>query len=139
MSGAQPKACQLLGCVGVVAEVSEEAAKKRHSQGWCQELIYDLNQLIARIRECREKKIAISLGYVGNVVDVWFEESLVSVNRKLNFITFFSRERLAKEKDVLVDLGSDQTSCHNPYHGGYYPVQVIEKNIFFISSSDWFN
>ena len=73
MSGAQPKACQLLGCIGVVAEVSEEAAKKRHSQGWCQELIYDLDQLIVRIRECREKKISISLGYVGNIVNLWFE------------------------------------------------------------------
>ncbi|CAF1123290.1 unnamed protein product [Rotaria sordida] len=104
MSGAQPKACQLLGCIGVIAEVSEEAAKKRYDQGWCQELIYDLNQLINRIRECREKKLATSIGYVGNVVDVW--------------------ERLANEKEILVDLGSDQTSCHNPYQGGYYPVQL---------------
>jgi urocanate hydratase len=131
MSGAQPKACQLLGCIGVVAEVSEEAAKKRYSQGWCQELIYDLNQLIDRIRDCREKKISISLGYVGNVVDVWFEEFFFCIDRELSF--FSSRERLAKEKELLVDLGSDQTSCHNPYHGGYYPVQVIEKNAFFIS------
>ncbi|CAF1050071.1 unnamed protein product [Adineta steineri] len=104
MSGAQPKACQLLGCIGVVAEVSEEAAKKRHDQGWCQELIYDLSELIERIRECRTKKLATSIGYVGNVVDVW--------------------ERLATEKETLIDLGSDQTSCHNPYHGGYYPVQL---------------
>ncbi|UJR09861.1 hypothetical protein I4U23_014083 [Adineta vaga] len=104
MSGAQSKACQLLGCIGVIAEVSEEAAKKRHNQGWCQELIYDLNQLIDRIRECREKKISRAIGYVGNVVDVW--------------------ERLATEKETLVDLGSDQTSCHIPYHGGYYPVQL---------------
>ncbi|CAF1331733.1 unnamed protein product [Rotaria magnacalcarata] len=104
MSGAQPKACQLLGCVGVIAEVSEEAARKRYNQGWCQELIYDLNQVVARIRECREKKLGTSIGYVGNVVDLW--------------------ERLAKEKDTLVDLGSDQTSCHTPYQGGYYPVQL---------------
>ncbi|CAF0874549.1 unnamed protein product [Adineta ricciae] len=104
MSGAQPKACQLLGCVGVIAEVSEEAAKKRHAQGWCQELIYDLNQLVDRIRVCREKKLSTSIGYVGNVVDLW--------------------ERLAQEKDNLVDLGSDQTSCHDPYTGGYYPVQL---------------
>ncbi|CAF2904808.1 unnamed protein product [Rotaria sp. Silwood2] len=104
MSGAQPKACQLLGCIGVIAEVSEEAAKKRYDQGWCQELIYDLNQLIARIRECREKKLATSIGFVGNVVDVW--------------------EHLANEKETLVDLGSDQTSCHDPYQGGYYPVQL---------------
>ncbi len=87
MSGAQPKACQLLGCIGVVAEVSEEAAKKRYDQGWCQELIYDLNQLIDRIRNCREKKLGISLGYVGNVVDVWFEEFLL-YSWKIEF--FFS-------------------------------------------------
>jgi urocanate hydratase len=71
MSGAQPKACQLLGCIGVIAEISEEAAKKRHAQGWCQELIYDLDQLIARLSECRQKKIGISIGYVGNAVDLW--------------------------------------------------------------------
>lgn len=84
MSGAQPKACQLLGCIGVVAEVSEEAAKKRHSQGWCQELIYDLDQLINRIRECREKKIGISLGYVGNVVNLWFEHVSLDLPRENN-------------------------------------------------------
>jgi len=89
MSGAQPKACQLLGCIGVVAEVSEEAAKKRYSQGWCQELIYDLNQLIDRIRDCREKKISISLGYVGNVVDVWFEEFFFCIDRELRCFFFF--------------------------------------------------
>lgn len=71
MSGAQTKACQILGCIGVVADVSEEAAMKRYSQGWCEELIYDLNKVIERIRECREKKIATSIGYVGNVVDLW--------------------------------------------------------------------
>lgn len=74
MSGAQPKACQLLGCIGVIAEVSEEAAKKRYNQGWCEELIYDIKQLIQRIRECREKKLTTSIGYVGNIVDVWLEE-----------------------------------------------------------------
>jgi urocanate hydratase len=78
MSGAQPKACQLLGCIGVVAEVSEEAAKKRHEQGWCQELIYDLTKLIERIRECRKNKITTSIGYVGNVVDVWLVNYLVN-------------------------------------------------------------
>ncbi|CAF2899434.1 unnamed protein product [Rotaria sp. Silwood2] len=104
MSGAQCKAAQLLGCIGVIAEVSEEAAQKRHSQGWCQELLYDIDKLIERIRECRNKQIATSIGYVGNIVNIW--------------------ERLAIEKEMLVDLGSDQTSCHNPYHGGYYPVQL---------------
>jgi urocanate hydratase len=71
MSGAQSKACQLLGCIGVIAEMSDEAAKKRHEQGWCQELIYDLGQLMARVSECRAKKIASSIVYVGNIVDVW--------------------------------------------------------------------
>jgi urocanate hydratase len=75
MSGAQPKACQLLGCIGVIAEISEEAARKRHEQGWCQELIYDVQQLIVRIRECRTKKISTSIGYVGNIVDVWYVTS----------------------------------------------------------------
>lgn len=80
MSGAQPKACQLLGCVGVIAEVSEEAAKKRYDQGWCQELIYDIKQLIHRIRECREQKLATSIGYVGNVVDVWLGDFFIFKN-----------------------------------------------------------
>jgi urocanate hydratase len=71
MSGAQPKACQLLGCVGVTAEMSKEAAEKRHRQGWCAELIYDLDRLVERIRECRTKKIGTSIGYVGNVVHLW--------------------------------------------------------------------
>ena len=71
MSGAQPKACQLLGCIGVIAEVSEVAAKKRYEQGWCEELIYDLNQLMDRIKECRKNRDVKSIGYVGNVVDVW--------------------------------------------------------------------
>ena len=78
MSGAQAKACQILGCIGVLAEVSEQAARKRYDQGWCQELIYDLNQLITRIRECREQKISTSIGYIGNVVDLWFAFSYFS-------------------------------------------------------------
>jgi urocanate hydratase len=86
MSGAQPKACQLLGFIGVVAEVSEEAAKKRHEQGWCQELIYDLTKLIERIRECRKNKITTSIGYVGNVVDVWLVNCVVNKFVCINLI-----------------------------------------------------
>ena len=71
MSGAQTKAGQLLGCIGVVDDVCEEAARKRYQQGWCQELLDDLDQFIARLRECREKKISRAIGFIGNVVDVW--------------------------------------------------------------------
>ncbi|CAF0739117.1 unnamed protein product [Didymodactylos carnosus] len=101
MSGAQAKAAMMLGCIGVIAEVSKEAAEKRYQQGWCSELIDDMDNLISRIKECKQSGIAIAIGYLGNIVDVW--------------------ERLAKEfdqsKELLVDLGSDQTSCHNPYYG----------------------
>lgn len=86
MSGAQPKACQLLGLIGVVAEMSEEAAKKRHEQGWCQELIYDLEKLISRIRECREKKIVTSIGFIGNIVTLWW----IFVQSSTNYWPFFS-------------------------------------------------
>lgn len=71
MSGAQPKACQLLGIIGIIAEVSEEAAKKRHEQGWCQELLSDLDQVIERVKQLKKNKEARSIGYVGNVVDLW--------------------------------------------------------------------
>ncbi len=101
MSGAQPKAGVISGVVSVVAEVNETAAKKRHSQGWVDELHSELDELIPRIRQAVSDKEAVSMAYVGNVVDLW--------------------ERLAKE-EINVDLGSDQTSLHNPWAGGYYPV-----------------
>ncbi|CAL8074303.1 unnamed protein product [Calicophoron daubneyi] len=105
MSGAQAKATVITGCVGVIAEVSKEALEKRFAQGWLTEKITDMDHLVKRIRECRKEKRAISLGYLGNIVDVW--------------------ERMVKEYkesgDLLVDIASDQTSCHNPFHGGYYP------------------
>jgi urocanate hydratase len=101
MSGAQPKASVIAGAIGVVAEVNPAAAEKRYSQGWVDELHYDLDELIARIREAQQKKEAVSMAYVGNVVDLW--------------------EKLVAE-DVFVDMGSDQTSLHNPWAGGYYPV-----------------
>uniref|UniRef100_A0A8V5HFP3 urocanate hydratase n=1 Tax=Melopsittacus undulatus TaxID=13146 RepID=A0A8V5HFP3_MELUD len=108
MSGAQAKAAVIAGCVGIIAEVDEAALLKRHKQGWLMEISNNLDHCIARLRDARKNKIALSLGYHGNVVDLW--------------------ERLVHELDttgeLLVDLGSDQTSCHNPFNGGYYPVQL---------------
>ena len=101
MSGAQPKAAVIAGVVGVVAEVNEKAIKTRYSQGWVDEVYGDLDSLLARIRKAVDAKEAVSLAYHGNIVDLW--------------------ERLAKD-NVHVDLGSDQTSLHNPWAGGYYPV-----------------
>ena len=101
MSGAQPKAGNIAGVVSVTAEINPLAAQKRYDQGWVDELHDDLDELIPRIREAVKAAKPVSLAYVGNVVDLW--------------------ERLAKE-DMHVDLGSDQTSLHNPWAGGYYPV-----------------
>ncbi|XP_072106676.1 urocanate hydratase isoform X1 [Mobula birostris] len=108
MSGAQAKAAVILGCVGVIAEVDEAALRKRQQQGWLMDVTDSLEQCVVQIREARQTKKALSLGYHGNVVDLW--------------------ERLVQEYELtgelLVDLGSDQTSCHNPFSGGYYPVQL---------------
>lgn len=101
MSGAQPKAGNISQVVSVVAEVNPKAAEKRHSQGWVDELHYDLDSLMERIAKAVAAKEVVSLAYVGNVVELW--------------------ERLAAD-GVAVDLGSDQTSLHNPWAGGYYPV-----------------
>jgi urocanate hydratase len=101
MSGAQPKAGNIAGVVSVTAEINPLAAQKRHEQGWVDELHYDLNELLARIRKAQQNREIVSLAYVGNVVDLW--------------------EKLADE-NMHVDLGSDQTSLHNPWAGGYYPV-----------------
>jgi len=102
MSGAQPKAGRICGCVTVVAEIDPAALSKRLAQGWVDERAEDLDALIARIRTARTNREAVSIGYLGNIVDLW--------------------ERLAAEDEPLVDIGSDQTSLHNPYGGGYYPV-----------------
>ena len=101
MSGAQAKATVIAGAVGVVAEVNETALRKRHAQGWVDEVFTDLDTLLARIEKARASREAVSLAYLGNVVDLW--------------------ERLVAQ-GVSVDLGSDQTSLHNPWAGGYYPV-----------------
>ncbi len=101
MSGAQPKAGNISGVVSVTAEINIKAAEKRHQQGWVDEMYSSLDSLIPRIRRAVADKEVVSIAYVGNVVDLW--------------------ERLADE-EMQVDLGSDQTSLHNPWAGGYYPV-----------------
>ncbi len=101
MSGAQPKAGNIAGVVSVVAEINPKAAEKRYEQGWVDELHSELDELIPAIRAAVAARKTVSMAYVGNVVDLW--------------------ERLAKER-IKVDLGSDQTSLHNPWAGGYYPV-----------------
>ena len=101
MSGAQPKAGNIAGVISVTAEVNPKAAKTRHEQGWVDEIISDLDELSVRVKKAQEAKEVVSIAYLGNVVDVWekFDET-----------------------GVHVDLGSDQTSLHNPWAGGYYPA-----------------
>jgi urocanate hydratase len=101
MSGAQPKAGNIAGVISVTAEVNSKAAHTRHSQGWVDEIILDLDELASRVRVAKEKKEVVSIAYLGNVVDVW---------EKFD------------EENIFIDLGSDQTSLHNPWAGGYYPV-----------------
>jgi urocanate hydratase len=101
MSGAQPKAGNIAGCISVVAEVNIKAAAKRHEQGWVDELIDDLPSLAARVQQAKKDQEVVSIAFHGNIVDVW---------------EYFD------EQDVYVDLGSDQTSLHNPWAGGYYPA-----------------
>jgi len=101
MSGAQPKAAKIAGLVSITAEINPKAVKTRHTQGWVDEVFSDLDKLIARTKAAQQNKEAVSLAYEGNVVDLW--------------------ERLVKE-NIKVDIGSDQTSLHNPWAGGYYPA-----------------
>src|SRR5690606_661389 len=101
MSGAQPKAGTIAGCITICAEVNPKITKIRHEQGWVNEIIEDLNVLVERVREAQTNKEVVSIAYLGNVVDVW---------EKLH------------EENIHIDLGSDQTSLHNPWAGGYYPV-----------------
>ncbi len=101
MSGAQPKAGNIAECITICAEVNEKAVHTRHSQGWVDEVFSDLDELVNRVKQAQNKKEVISIAYHGNVVDVW--------------------EKFA-EANIYIDLGSDQTSLHNPWAGGYYPV-----------------
>ena len=101
MSGAQPKAGNIAGCVTVCAEVNPKITHIRHSQGWINEIVEDITLLVARVRKALENKEVVSIAYLGNIVDVW--------------------ERFDQE-NLHIDLGSDQTSLHNPWAGGYYPT-----------------
>jgi urocanate hydratase len=119
MSGAQPKAGKISGLVSVVAEINPKAVKTRHSQGWVDEVFEDLPALLKRINKAQAEKEAISLAYQGNVVDLW--------------------EFLVKE-NVKVDIGTDQTSLHNPWAGGYYPAGLSfdESNVLMANDPDRF-
>ena len=119
MSGAQPKAGNIAGCITVIAEVNEKAIKKRHQQGWVDEVVYDLNELVKRIQSAKSKKEIVSIAFQGNIVEVW--------------------EKLAEE-EIYIDLGSDQTSLHNPWAGGYYPVGLSfeESNKLMVEDPESF-
>ncbi|HEY1195621.1 urocanate hydratase [Flavobacterium sp.] len=103
MSGAQPKAGNIAGCITVCAEVNPKITKIRHEQGWINEVVTSTDELVARVALAKAKKETVSIAYLGNVVDVW--------------------ERFDQE-NIKIDLGSDQTSLHNPWAGGYYPVGI---------------
>lgn len=119
MSGAQPKAGNIAGCISVVAEVNKKVVDLRHGQGWVDEVIDDVTLLIQRITAAKEKKEVISIAYHGNIVEVW--EAFL-------------------ENDIFIDMGSDQTSLHNPWAGGYYPVGLTfdESNVMMVSDPPLF-
>lgn len=119
MSGAQPKAANISGVVSVTAEINPMASYKRHEQGWVDEIVSDLDELATRVKEAKANKEVVSIAYDGNIVDVW---------EKFD------------EENIFVDLGSDQTSLHNPWAGGYYPVGLTyeESNRMMASSPGTF-
>ena len=119
MSGAQPKAGNIAGCITVCAEVNPKITKIRHEQGWVNEIIDDADHLVKRVQQAQAAKETVSIAYLGNVVDVW--------------------EKFDAE-NVHIDLGSDQTSLHNPWAGGYYPVGLSyeESNELMASNPDLF-
>ena len=103
MSGAQPKAAKISGLISVTAEINKQAIEKRYQQGWIDEVVTNLSKLVKRIKELKKENKAISIGFHGNIIDVW--------------------EKLYQE-NIFVDIGSDQTSLHNPFQGGYYPNNI---------------
>ncbi|MGO3181557.1 MAG: urocanate hydratase [Aequorivita sp.] len=115
MSGAQPKAGNIAGCVTVCAEVNKRATETRHSQGWVDVVISDLDKLSERVKEATANKETVSIAYDGNIVDVW--------------------EKFA-EDNIKIDLGSDQTSLHNPWAGGYYPVGLTYEEANEMMATD---
>jgi len=110
MSGAQPKAGNIVGCITICAEVNPKAATKRHNQGWVDELVDQMDDLVLRVKQAKDKEETVSIAYIGNIVDVW--------------------ERFDQE-GIFIHVGSDQTSLHNPWSGGYYPVDMTfdEANV----------
>jgi urocanate hydratase len=120
MSGAQAKATTIGGGICLVAEINEKPLNKRHEEGYLDEKYSDLDQLIARVKKAKANKEAVSIGYLGNTVDMW--------------------EKIAEEKDIIVELGSDQSSLHNPYFGGYYPAGLSyeESNIMMVKDPSQF-
>ena len=119
MSGAQPKAGNIAGCVTVCAEVNPAAAQKRYEQGWVDLLIHDMESLITEVKNATSEKKTISIAYIGNIVDVW-EQFYI--------------------QNIEVAVGSDQTSLHNPWSGGYYPVDLSfeESNDLIANNPDQF-
>ncbi len=119
MSGAQPKAGNIAGCITVCAEINPKVVQTRHTQKWIDEVYKDLDQLVLRVKRAKEKKEIVSIAYQGNIVDVW---------------EIFDKE------NVFIDLGSDQTSLHNPWAGGYYPAgySLEESNEMMANNSDLF-
>ncbi|MBL7832539.1 MAG: urocanate hydratase [Cyclobacteriaceae bacterium] len=119
MSGAQPKAGNISGCITVVAEVNDKATEKRHAQGWVDEVVATLDELVERVKQAKTAKEVVSIAYQGNIVDVW--------------------ERFDAD-NIYVDLGSDQTSLHNPWAGGYYPagLRFEESNAMMRSNPELF-
>ncbi len=119
MSGAQPKAGNIAGVITVIAEVNQQATYKRHEQGWVDEVVSDINLLAERVKMAIEDKEVVSIAYDGNIVDVW---------EKFD------------EEDIYIDLGSDQTSLHNPWAGGYYPVELTfeESNTMMAEQPELF-
>ncbi|WP_267739982.1 urocanate hydratase [Myroides injenensis] len=119
MSGAQPKAGNIAGCITICAEVNPKAVTTRHSQGWVDETIKDIDELIIRVKRAKKNKEIVSIAYEGNVVDIW--------------------EKFDKE-NLYIDLGSDQTSLHNPWAGGYYPVGLTfeEANLLMATAPEKF-
>lgn len=103
MSGAQPKAGNIAGCITICAEINPKAATKRHEQGWVDVLIDNMDDLVARVRTAKAQKEVVSIAYIGNIVEIW--------------------ERF-DEEDIFIHVGSDQTSLHNPWSGGYYPIDI---------------
>jgi len=119
MSGAQPKAANIAGVISVTAEINETAAVKRYKQAWVDVLVYDINELVEKVKQSKANKEVISYAYVGNIVDVW---------------------EAFDKADLYIDLGSDQTSLHNPWAGGYYPVGMSynESNEMMAKKPDEF-